>query len=81
MEYVHYPDGPADYEFKKEQEVNLLGLGVQQQHQQGGYIIHLTHNASRLMRKKEIVEYNHAAVGCSLIFLFTCCICLLCLSI
>ena len=29
-----YPDGPFDYEFKKEQEVNSLGLGVQQQQQQ-----------------------------------------------
>ena len=35
-----YPDGPVDYEFKKEQEVNSLGLGdslglvVQQQQQQ-----------------------------------------------
>ena len=28
-----YPDGPIDYDFKKEQEVDSLGLGVQQQHQ------------------------------------------------
>ena len=35
-----YPDGPIDYDFKKEQEVDSLGLGVQQQQQQGGYIVH-----------------------------------------
>ena len=42
-----YPDGPVDYDFKKEQEVDSLGLGVQQQQQQhqGGYIIHLANNA------------------------------------
>ena len=27
-----YPDRPVDYEFKKEQEVHSLGLGVQGQH-------------------------------------------------
>ena len=28
-----YPDGPVDYEFKKEQELNSLGLGVREQQQ------------------------------------------------
>ena len=41
-----YPDGPVPYEFKKEQEVDPLGLGVQkQQHQQEEYVIHLANNA------------------------------------
>ena len=61
-----YPDGPADYDFKKEQEVDSVGLGVQQQQQQqqqhqhqhqhqqqGGYIIHLANNAYRLTTKKK----------------------------
>ena len=58
-----YPDDPVDYDFKKEQEVDSLGLGVQQQQQQGGYIIHLVNNAYGLTTKKEIVEYYHAAAG------------------
>ena len=57
-----YPDGPVEYELKKEQEVDLLGLGVHQQ-KQGGYIIHLANNAYRLTTKKEIVEYYHAVAG------------------
>ena len=57
-----YPDGPVPYKFKKEQEVELLGLGVQQQ-EQGEYVIHLANNAYRLTTKKEIVEYYHAAAG------------------
>ena len=57
-----YPDGPVEYDFKKEQEVDSLGLGVQQQ-QQGGYIIHLANNTYQLTTKKEIVEYYHAAAG------------------
>ena len=58
-----HPDGPVDYEFKKEQEVDSLGLGVQQQQQQGGYIIHLANNVHRSTTKKEIVEYYHAVAG------------------
>ena len=58
-----YPDRPVDYEFKKEQEVHSLGLGVQEQQQQGGYVIHLANNAYRLNTKKEIVEYYHVAAG------------------
>ena len=58
-----YPNGPVDYEFKIEQEVHSLGLGVQQQQQQGGYVIHFANNAHRLNTKKEIVEYYHAAAG------------------
>ena len=57
-----YPDGPVEYEFKKEQEVDSLGLGVQQQ-QQGGYIIYLANNAYPLITKKEIVECYPAAAG------------------
>ena len=57
-----YPDGPVEYKFKKEEEVDSLGLGVQQQ-EQSGYIIHLANNAYRLTTKKEIVEYYHAAAG------------------
>ena len=38
-----YPDGPVSYEFKKKQEVESLGLGVQQQEQRG-YIIYLANN-------------------------------------
>ena len=57
-----YPDGPVPYKFKKEQEVDSLGLGVQRQ-EQGGYVIHLANNTYRLTTKKEIVEYYHAAVG------------------
>ena len=58
-----YPNGPVDYEFKKEQKVNSLGLGVQEQQQQGKYVIHLASNAYRLNTKKEIIEYYHAAAG------------------
>ena len=56
-----YPDGSVDYDFKKEQEVDSLGLGVQQQ--QGGYIIHLTNNVYCLTTKIEIVEYYDAVAG------------------
>ena len=60
-----YPDGPVPYEFKKEQEIESLGLGVQQQQQQqtGGYVIHFANNAYRLTTQKEIVEFYHAAAG------------------
>ena len=60
-----FPDDPVDYDFKKEQEVDSLGLGIQQQQlqQQGGYIIHLPNNAYRLTTKKKIVEYYHAVAG------------------
>ena len=57
-----YPNGPVPYEFKKEQEVDSLGLGVQQQ-KWGGYVIHLANNAYRLTTKKEIVKYYHVAAG------------------
>ena len=39
-----YPDGPVPYEFKKGDEVEPLGLGMQQQ-QTGGYVIHFANNA------------------------------------
>ena len=51
-----YPDGPVPYKFKKEQEIESLGLGVQQQ-KQGGYVIHLANNSYRLTTEKEIVEF------------------------
>ena len=57
-----YPNGPVEYKFKNEQEVDSLGLGVQQQ-EQGGHIIHLANNMYRLTTKKEIVEYYHAVAG------------------
>ena len=60
---IYIPMDPSTMN-SKEQEVDSLGLGVQQQHQQqGGYIIHLANNAYRLTTKKKIVEYYHAAVG------------------
>ena len=58
-----YPDGPVQYEFKKGQEIEPLGLGIQQQQQTGGYVIHFANNAYRLTTQKEIVEFYHAAAG------------------
>ena len=55
------------YDFKEQQKVDSLGLGVQQQQQQqqGGYFIHLANNAYQLTTKKEIVESYHAVAGWS----------------
>ena len=40
-----YPNGLEPYDFKEKQEVDSLGLGITQQQEQGGYIIHLVDNA------------------------------------
>ena len=63
-----YPDVPVPYEFKEEQEVESLGLGVkqqqqQQQQQQGGYVVYLANNVYQLTTKKEMIEVYHAAAG------------------
>ena len=56
------PDCPVPYKFKEQQIVESLGLGVEQQQEQGGYVIHLANNAYQLTTKKEIVEFYHTAV-------------------